>query len=183
MYHLLTGEAPIDARIRALEDALPPPRELRPEVPEHVSDGVMRGLRITANERPASVTEFLEMLIRPAPAGEGAAPAKPFAEPSADQGAARGPATPEDAGFALLPEAVGNEEARGDGFAFPEDSPPDAESPAEGFTALPDSAQQEEMVDDGFALLDNPSEEGEQAPDGFALLPEDAGQEEGFQFL
>lgn len=132
MYHLLTGDAPIDARIRALEGALPPPRELRPEVPEEVSEAVMRGLGIKAADRPATVAEFLTMLTRKA-VREVKAPAEPPFEPAA----ARLADQSENAGFVLLPDEGEMEESPGDGFSW-----------------IEEPLQNEDLADQGFTLLD-----------------------------
>ena len=62
LYCLLTGHTPAEAPARAGGAALPSPRELRPEVPAAISEGVMRGLSLRAEGRPQSVGELLRAL-------------------------------------------------------------------------------------------------------------------------
>lgn len=63
LYHLITGELPLDAASRASGTrALPSPTQLRSEIPQAVSEAVMMGLNISSNERPSNVQAFLQML-------------------------------------------------------------------------------------------------------------------------
>ncbi len=76
-YTLLTGTIPIDALYRLTQmaskntDPLESVTELAPEIPPHVADAIHRALRISSNERFATVEEFWQ-----------AVNALPIAEPS-----------------------------------------------------------------------------------------------------
>jgi hypothetical protein len=66
-YHLITGRPPPDAPARVNNGApVFPPSEIRPDVPLVVSDAIMRGLSMTAEERPRSAQEFRAHITRPA---------------------------------------------------------------------------------------------------------------------
>lgn len=57
-YEVLTGSSPVTARSRILEDDLLPPRDLIPELPCDISDVLMQGLALKAQDR-ASLAEIL----------------------------------------------------------------------------------------------------------------------------
>lgn len=62
MYHLVTGQVPIEATDRVQGVGMGSPREINPRVSEVVSEAVMRALEIEAAKRPQSVDEFLDLL-------------------------------------------------------------------------------------------------------------------------
>ncbi|MGB9877953.1 MAG: hypothetical protein ACPLPS_09325, partial [bacterium] len=62
LYHMLTGQAPIDAPARQAGMKLPSPREVNPSISEAVSRAVMAGLEIDYRKRPRSVDDFLSLL-------------------------------------------------------------------------------------------------------------------------
>src|SRR5262245_23420668 len=77
LYMAVTGELPFRTRRQAavaivyqkkLKDDLPAPRELVPELSEHVDSAIRKALRADRRERFANVLEFLDALVRPAPA-------------------------------------------------------------------------------------------------------------------
>jgi serine/threonine-protein kinase len=96
-YRLLTGEKPFRGGTRetiavdVLQWEPPPPRTVRPEVPEHVSAAVMRALAKTPAARPAGAEAFLRELR-----GQAVVPSATPAEGtavSAARGRPDGPAT------------------------------------------------------------------------------------------
>ncbi|MGB9798113.1 MAG: protein kinase domain-containing protein, partial [bacterium] len=62
LYHMLTGQAPIDAPARQAGMKLPSPREVNPSISEAVSRAVMAGLEMDYRKRPQSVEDFLSLL-------------------------------------------------------------------------------------------------------------------------
>jgi len=62
LYHMLTGEVPVDAPARQAGIKLRSPREINPKVSQTVSDAVMAGLEMDYKKRPQSVEEFLSLL-------------------------------------------------------------------------------------------------------------------------
>jgi predicted Ser/Thr protein kinase len=62
LYHLLTGEVPVQAVDRAAGVELPAPRALNPGVSVTVDEAVMAALAMRVDARPQSVTEFLASL-------------------------------------------------------------------------------------------------------------------------
>lgn len=69
LYHLLTGEIPIQATDRASGVELPEPHRLNPKVSSHVSIAVLSAMEIRVDRRPQSVRDFLTALrgVRPSP--------------------------------------------------------------------------------------------------------------------
>lgn len=64
MYHLLTGEPPVDAKERFLRPGcLVPLRELNAAVSPHVEKAIFQALSMHPNERPASALEMSELLL------------------------------------------------------------------------------------------------------------------------
>ena len=61
LYTLLTGQVPVAAILRTSQP-MPSPRDLRPQVSPTVSQAVMRGMTVEAQNRPASVDEWLSLL-------------------------------------------------------------------------------------------------------------------------
>jgi WD40 repeat protein len=62
LYHMLTGEVPVEAPERQSGVQLRSPREVNPKVSQIVSDAVMAGLEMDYKKRPQSVEEFLSLL-------------------------------------------------------------------------------------------------------------------------
>ncbi len=62
LYYLLTGVAPVDVQDRMEEDGLEPPERLVSGLSPLVSAGIMRALRVKAEERPQSIDELWRML-------------------------------------------------------------------------------------------------------------------------
>jgi serine/threonine protein kinase len=67
LYHLLTGEIPIQATDRAAGVELPAPRRLNSKVSSHVSSAVLSAMEVRVDKRPQSVGDFLKALqgVRP----------------------------------------------------------------------------------------------------------------------
>ncbi len=61
LYTLLTARVPVAAILRTSQP-MPSPRDLRPELSTTVSQAVMRGMTVEAQNRPASVDEWLSLL-------------------------------------------------------------------------------------------------------------------------
>lgn len=61
LYTLLTGQVPIAAILRTSQP-MPSPRDLQPQVSPTVSQAVMRGMTVEAENRPATVDEWLSLL-------------------------------------------------------------------------------------------------------------------------
>jgi serine/threonine protein kinase len=59
LYHLITGEMPIQATDRATGVELQSPRRVNPAVSPHISDAVMWALEMKVDARPQSVRDFL----------------------------------------------------------------------------------------------------------------------------
>jgi eukaryotic-like serine/threonine-protein kinase len=60
LYTLLTGQVPIAAIFRS--QPIPTPRDLQPQVSAIVSQAVMQGMTVDAQNRPATVDEWLSLL-------------------------------------------------------------------------------------------------------------------------
>ncbi len=63
LYHLLTNQAPLEARDRFLNpDALPHPRQLNPKISPRVERAIMEAMALHPNDRPDSVADFMTAL-------------------------------------------------------------------------------------------------------------------------
>ena len=62
LYHLLTGEIPIQATDRVSGVELPAPHRLNPKVSSHVSSAVLSAMEVRVDRRPQSVGDFLKAL-------------------------------------------------------------------------------------------------------------------------
>ena len=62
MYQAATGEKPQESLARAMHDDLRPPKELNPEVPEYLSDIIMKAMALDEDERFQSSEEFMKAL-------------------------------------------------------------------------------------------------------------------------
>ena len=62
MYQAATGEKPQESLARAMHDDLRPPKELNPEVPEYLSDIIMKAMAMDEDERFQSSEEFIKAL-------------------------------------------------------------------------------------------------------------------------
>ena len=62
MYQAATGEKPQESLARAMHDDLRPPKELNPEVPEYLSDIIMKAMAMDEDERFQSSEEFMKAL-------------------------------------------------------------------------------------------------------------------------
>jgi formylglycine-generating enzyme required for sulfatase activity/tRNA A-37 threonylcarbamoyl transferase component Bud32 len=62
LYSLLTGEVPLPARFRR-NIPLPPPKQYNSQISERVSDGIVKGMALSPEDRPQTVREWLELLM------------------------------------------------------------------------------------------------------------------------
>jgi serine/threonine protein kinase len=62
LYHLVTGQMPVQATDRAAGVELRPPRELNPHISRSLNDAIMWAMGMKVDERPQSVSEFLRAL-------------------------------------------------------------------------------------------------------------------------
>lgn len=66
LYHLLTGQAPLDAKRRFLRpNSLPTPRSLVPDISPQTEHAVLWCLAMHPDERPATVAELRRTLLAP----------------------------------------------------------------------------------------------------------------------
>jgi len=66
LYHLLTNQAPSDAKWRFLHPGtLPPPRELNPALSRRTERAILFALAMHPDQRPASIAEFRKQLHQP----------------------------------------------------------------------------------------------------------------------
>jgi serine/threonine-protein kinase len=64
LYHLLTGQPPLDAKARFLKpEALPTPRSLNPAISAHTEKAILWSLAMHPSDRPANVAEFQAELM------------------------------------------------------------------------------------------------------------------------
>jgi F-box protein 11 len=98
LYHLLTGEIPIQATDRASGVELPAPHRLNPKVSFHVSSAVLSAMEVRVDRRPQSVREFLTALrgFRPPP------PIPLSNDPAAPTGAKAGPRSAQETGCVVI---------------------------------------------------------------------------------
>ncbi len=70
LYHLLTGQAPVDAKRRFLKPgSLVPPRQLNPELSPQTERALVWGLAMHPDDRPQDVAELESELLAPSPIG------------------------------------------------------------------------------------------------------------------
>ena len=68
IYHLLTGQPPLDAKQRFLKPkSMRSPRSLNPAVSAQTDQAILWSLAMHPNDRPASVAEFRSQLLAPGP--------------------------------------------------------------------------------------------------------------------
>jgi serine/threonine protein kinase len=66
LYHLLTGEPPLDAKSRFLKPkSMPSPRSLNPSIAPQTDRVIIWGLAMHPDDRPSSVAEFRDELLAP----------------------------------------------------------------------------------------------------------------------
>lgn len=63
LYRCLTGITPPTAPERLIEDTLTEPMLINRKIPKNVSDVIMKGMRLEAEERISTVTEFVDRLF------------------------------------------------------------------------------------------------------------------------
>lgn len=68
LYHLLTNHQPVEAKQRFLQpDALPPLRELNPQINPSVESAVLWAMSLHPDNRPQSIKEFRDALVSALP--------------------------------------------------------------------------------------------------------------------
>jgi serine/threonine-protein kinase len=68
LYHLLTGQAPVDAKQRFLQPkSLIPPRSLNPGLSPQMERAILWSLGMHPDDRPANIGELREELLAPSP--------------------------------------------------------------------------------------------------------------------
>ena len=68
LYHLLTGQPPIDAKARFLQpDSFQPPCNLNPDISPHVEQAIQHAVSMHPGGRPRSVAEFRAELLTAQP--------------------------------------------------------------------------------------------------------------------
>ena len=103
LYTLLTGQVPMAAILRTSQP-MPSPRDLQPQLSTTVSSAVMRGMTVEAQNRPASVDEWLSLLH-----GQGSA--SPSTGPTVAVMPGHGPQSP--AGSRTAPAVVSSGDNNG----------------------------------------------------------------------
>jgi len=79
LYRLLTGSQPVDAPSRLQQDNLIPPNELNPSIPRNVSDAIVKGMYLDAEQRTQTITELVTQLFEQTEEEE--IPVVPVADP------------------------------------------------------------------------------------------------------
>jgi serine/threonine protein kinase len=68
LYHLLTGQPPLDAKQRFLKPkSMRSPRSLNPEVSSQTDQAILWSLAMHPDDRPSSVADFRSVLLAPGP--------------------------------------------------------------------------------------------------------------------
>lgn len=62
MYRMVTGVKPEESTNRKIEDTLLPPSEVNPEIPENISNAIMRAMSVEIHLRYQSVKEFVSAI-------------------------------------------------------------------------------------------------------------------------
>lgn len=70
LYKLLTGQEPEAAISRVMGCPLAPPNQLNPIISNVVNQAILRGLELNPENRPQSVQEWLQLLVRTPPADD-----------------------------------------------------------------------------------------------------------------
>ena len=60
LYYIITGEKPEESTNRKINDVLPYPHELNPDIPEYISNSIMKAMAIDLHLRFSSVNQFLD---------------------------------------------------------------------------------------------------------------------------
>ena len=64
LYHLLTAQAPLEAKQRFLKpNAMPTIRDLNPQVPPHVENAILHAMAMHPDDRPLTIPEFRDELF------------------------------------------------------------------------------------------------------------------------
>lgn len=92
LYRCLTGITPPTASERLIEDTLTEPMLINRKIPKNVSDVIMKGMRLEADERISSVTEFVDRLFEQPSISEDYSAEIAIAVPAAAKKAASKPA-------------------------------------------------------------------------------------------
>ncbi len=63
LYRCITGKMPDESTNRVVEDTLIPPKELIPEIPDYISNTVMKGMSLNSELRFQNIEEFKKALL------------------------------------------------------------------------------------------------------------------------
>ncbi|HIW73533.1 MAG TPA: protein kinase [Firmicutes bacterium] len=64
LYYMITGTKPEESTNRKAEDALKPPKELNPDIPDYINDTILRAMAVDMHLRFPSVEEFEKALTK-----------------------------------------------------------------------------------------------------------------------
>lgn len=62
LYYLITGQKPEESTNRKMKDTLPEPIEIIPELPQYISDGIMKAMAIEPHLRFSAIEEFVAVI-------------------------------------------------------------------------------------------------------------------------
>ena len=87
LYRMLAGQAPVSAELRGEKDYLAPLEKLRPDLPLHVCEGIMKALSVDHKQRYRSMEAFSAALLEETGANTAVfrpeAPPRPLEKPAA----------------------------------------------------------------------------------------------------
>lgn len=79
-YNLLTGETPPSAKDRQTNDTLVAPKGYNPQISDNVNNAIIRGMNLSARDRPQSIDEWFNDIEFPIPNPEPKPPVTPNRE-------------------------------------------------------------------------------------------------------
>lgn len=65
LYRILTGCMPTEASLRGETEDLTPPSSLNCDIPDNVSDAIIRGMKVAGDERIQTISDFVTLTFRP----------------------------------------------------------------------------------------------------------------------
>ena len=63
MYRMVTGKAPIEATMRAMDDELTPPTELNQNLPKYLENVILKAMSIRASDRYATIDDMRQDIV------------------------------------------------------------------------------------------------------------------------
>jgi len=67
LYNLLTGETPPSAKDRQINDTLVAPKGYNPQISDNVNNAIIKGMNLSARDRPQSIDEWFNDIEFPTP--------------------------------------------------------------------------------------------------------------------